>query len=121
MTPAEMLGPAMVEAIRAIVREEQGRAGQVEAAPELLTPPQASEALGGRPSADTIAAWVRSGRLPRRVNNVGANPRRPNYLVDLDEVRAALKAPAGEAESPPSLEEARARARAKIASRGGRT
>ena len=118
MTPTDLLGPAMVEAIRAIVREEQARgAGQGEATPELLTPRQASEAIGGRPSADTIAAWVRSGRLPRRVNNLGRNPRRPNYLVRLDEVRAAMEAPAGAGESPPSLDEARARARAKSAAR----
>jgi hypothetical protein len=37
--------------------------------------------------------------------------------VRLDEVRALMEAPAGEGESPPSLDEARARARAKGATR----
>lgn len=110
MTPTNLLGPAMVEAIRAIVREEHSRvADQGRVEPELLTPRQASERLGGKPSADTIAGWAKAGRLPRRVNNLGANPRRPNYLVRLEEVRAAMEAPAGEGASPLSLDDARAK------------
>lgn len=47
MTPTDVLGPALVEAIRAIVREEQARGSvQRETTPELLTPRQASERLG---------------------------------------------------------------------------
>ena len=116
--PIDVLGPALLAAVREVFRLELAAVkDQAETAPELLSPRQASEHLGGRPSADTISAWVRTGRLPRRVNNLGKNPRRPNYLVRLDEVRAVMEAPAGEGESPPSLDEARARARTKAATR----
>jgi hypothetical protein len=126
MTPTDILGPAMAEAIRAIVREELEAARDAgPAAVELLSPGEASERLGGRPSADTIVAWVKAGRLPLRTNNTAAAPRRINYLVRLEEVRQATAPATAEApaDKPTSIEDARARgaARGLRARPGGHT
>ncbi len=116
MNPVELLGPALLEAVRQVVRAELEAAR--DAAPEtvdLLTPPEASEKLGGRPSAETIVAWVKAGRLPMRTTNVADNPKRMRYLVRLDEVRAAMMptAPKPPEPKPTSIEAARVRAREK--------
>jgi hypothetical protein len=79
MTPDFVLGPALLEAVRQVVREElQGVALTVAAptGPELLTPAEASERLGGRPSQKTIREWIHVGRLPKRTNNLGMDPKR---------------------------------------------
>ena len=114
--PLNILGPALVEAIRQVVREELEAIRDAGPGPvELLTPAEASAALGGRPSASTIVAWVKAGRLPLRTNNVSDNPKRPNFLVVLDDVRAAMN-PTGGREpepKPTAIDEARARARLK--------
>src|SRR5512135_2418781 len=91
MTPHELLGPALLEAIRQVVREELLASQESESGPvDLLTPGEASGVLGGRPSAETIVGWVKRGRLPTRTNNVEPNPKRPNYLVSLEEIRGVL-------------------------------
>jgi hypothetical protein len=120
---ADLLGPAMVAAIRLIVEEMLEEAKDASPAPaELMTPPEASRALGGRPSAETIVAWVKAGRLPTRATNTGANPKCMKYLVSLGEVRAAMQsALAKEHESvpaPTSIEAARMRARAAAGKKG---
>ena len=118
--PLDILGPALVEAIRLVVREELEAIRDGGLRPvELLTPAEASAELGGRPSASTIVAWVKAGRLPLRTNNVSVNPKRPNFLVVLDDVRAAMNPSGGqEPESRPSaIDEARARARLKASTR----
>lgn len=119
MTAVEVLGPLQLEAVRQVVREELQAAARPAAPPppELLTPREASERLRGRPSEATIREWIHAGRLLKRTNNLDPNPRRPNFLVQLDEVVAAM-AQAGAAPEPPppaDLEAARARARAKAA------
>ncbi len=96
----------------------RGGAPAREAAAPLLTPTEASRRLGGRPSAQAIAEMVKSGRLPHRLNNLRPNPRRPNYLVRLEEVEAALEA-RGELAKPPAPVDLRAKA-AEFASRAAR-
>ncbi len=116
----DILGPALAEAIRQVVREELEAIRDAGPGPvELLTPAEASAKLGGRPSASTIVAWVKAGRLPLRTNNVSDNPKRPNYLVALDDVRAAMNPNEGQEATPmPStIDEARARARLKASTR----
>lgn len=116
MTPTEMLGPALADAIRALVREELEAARDAGPAPvELLSPGEASARVGGRPSAETIVAWVKAGRLPLRTNNTANAPKRINYLVRLEEIRAAMTPASAEVieDKPTSIEDARARGAAK--------
>jgi hypothetical protein len=116
--PLEILGPTLLEAIRQVVRAEIE--AHRDAAPqtvELMSPPEASEALGGRPSAETIVAWVKAGRLPVRTTNIADNPKRMKYLVRLEEVRTAMMPPAVKESAPEvsNIDAARARARAAAA------
>lgn len=130
MTPDFVLGPALLEAVRQVVREELQSVAPTVAAPTgpgLLTPAEASERLGGRPSQKTIREWIHVGRLPKRTNNLGMDPKRPNFLVALEEVRAAMerRADASPPTSAPAsldMDAARARARELVAKtgRGGR-
>lgn len=62
---------------------------------------------------------MKAGRLPLRTNNVSDNPKRPNFLVLLDDVRAAMNPTVGQEAKPiPStIDEARARARLKASTR----
>lgn len=127
MTPETLLGPALAGAVRDLVREELQRVGAAAApastVPELLSPAQASKRLNGRPGEDTIRKWIAAGRITPRLNNLSKNPRRPNYLVTIEEVLAAM-AGAGRAPEVPEavdLEAARARARERAGkARGGR-
>jgi len=118
--PADILGPVIMDAIRQVVREELEAIRDAGPAPEeLLTPSEASAKLGGRPSAATLVAWVKAGRLPLRTNNVKDNPKRLNYLVALCDVRAALDPEGAPQPTPPpsTIDEARARARLKASTR----
>jgi hypothetical protein len=40
---------------------------------------------------ETLRAWVASGRLPRRMKGAAKNPKRPTFLVSIEEVRAAAE------------------------------
>ncbi len=126
MNPADVLGPLQLEAVRQIIREELGARPVVApaAAPELLSPEGAARRFKGRPSADTIRALIHRGRIPRRLAGDAQDPKRPSYLVTIDEVLAALQAAGKPAPAMPALEDldaARARARARAGKvRGGR-
>lgn len=122
MTPDLVLGPALLEAVRQVVRDElQGRpVAPVAPEPELLTPREASERLGGRPSPKTIVEWIHTGRLPVRTNNMSPDPKRPNFLVVVDEVRAAVERRPAAPSPPAELAAARARARELVAKVGQR-
>jgi len=124
MNAADVLGPALAEAVRQLVREElQGAAAPASPAPpELLSPEEAARRFKGRPSADTIRALIHRGRIPRRLAGDAQDPTRPSYLVTLAEVLEALEAlgkPATAAEAV-DLEAARARARERVGKTGGR-
>ncbi|HEX9051669.1 MAG TPA: hypothetical protein VF841_14145 [Anaeromyxobacter sp.] len=118
MSPEAILGPALADAVRELVRQELARgapAASSPAPPELLSPEEASRRFkGGRPSADTIRGLIHRGRIPRRLAGDEPGPGgRASYLVTVDEVLTALEAggkPAPAAE-PVDLEAARARAR----------
>jgi hypothetical protein len=121
MTPADVLGPALAQAVRELVREELQRAPSAAlstpAAPELLSPEAAARRFKGRPSADTIRGLIHRGLVSRRLAGEGKG--RPSYLLTLEEILAALEAngkPLPTAE-PADLDAARARAREKA--RGG--
>ncbi len=124
MNPADLLGPALADAIRRLVREElQARpADPAVALPELLSPEAAARRFKGRPSADTIRSLIHRGRIPKRLAGDAQDPKRPSYLVTVEEVLAALEAsgkPAPPAAEPADLEAARIRARQRAGKRGG--
>jgi hypothetical protein len=127
MSPLDVLGPALAEAVRQLVREELQAHGEAAAPtppalPELLSPEEAARRFKGRPSADTIRGLIHRGRIPPRLTGENPNPKRPSYLVTVDEVLAALKATgkAAPAPEPADLEAARARARERVGKpRGG--
>ena len=124
MSPDAVLGPTLAEAVRELVRQElQARAtaaAPAPAAPELISPEEAARRLGGRPSADTIRGLIHRELFPRRPAGK-AHPKRPSYLVTVDEVLVALEAGGKPAPAPEAvdLEAVRARARER-ARRGGR-
>ena len=103
-SPERVLGPALVLAMRQIVRGElEGwLAPAVSAQPSRwMTPPAASRLT--RVPVKAIRAWARDGRIPKRLKNRSANPKQQKYLVNADDVvaaaeqtRAALDAAAGE-------------------------
>jgi hypothetical protein len=128
MSPLDVLGPALAEAVRKLVREElQARgatAPATPAPPELLSPEEAARRFKGRPSADTIRGLIHRGRIPPRLAGETPNPKRPSYLVRVDEILAALETsgkPLPASEQAADLEAARARARERAGKqRGGR-
>ncbi len=80
------------EIVRQIVREEMAKLGGTPTRlervdPLLLTVPQAAKLTGI--SVDTLRLWINEGRLPYRSKSGVANPKRPTFLVNLDEVKAA--------------------------------
>lgn len=129
MNPEAVLGPALTGAVRELVRQElllaRGSVAPTSPAPpELLSPEEVARRFKGRPSADTIRSLIHAGRIPERLAGANRNPKRPSYLVTLDEVLAALqasgKAPPA-ATVPVDLEAARTRARERAGkTRGGR-
>ncbi len=81
------------ETIRTIVREELAKAGASPAnghvQPLLVSVPVAAEMTGI--SKDTLRSWIGQGKLPRRTKSAEANPKRPTFLVNVDEVRAVAE------------------------------
>jgi hypothetical protein len=103
-SPERVLGPALVHAMRQIVRGEleEWLAPAVSVQPSRwMTPPAASRLT--RVPVKAIRAWAREGRIPKRLKNRSANPKQQKYLVNADDVvaaaeqaRAAVDAAAGE-------------------------
>jgi hypothetical protein len=126
MNPEAVLGPALADAVRQLVREELQRAPAAATSsslPELLSPEEAARRFKGRPSADTIRGLIHRGRIPKRLAGDAQDPKRASYLVTLEEVLAALEASGKPvaAPEPVDLESARARARDRAGkTRGGR-
>ena len=104
-SPERVLGPALVLAMRQIVRGELEEllTPAVSVQPSRwMTPPAASRLT--RVPVKAIRAWAREGRIPKRLKNRSAHPKQQKYLVNADDVvaaaeqtRAALDAAAGEA------------------------
>lgn len=124
MTPEAVLGPALAGAVLELVRQELQRAA-APAAPARspwMTPPAAARHHGV--PVKTIRALVANGRIKARLRNASENPKQKKYLVNIDEVAAALEdrgpaqpAPAGPSPRPIDLEERAARIRARSAGR----
>lgn len=124
MSPETLLGPALAGAVLELVRQELQRAAAPATPPRSpwRTPPDAARELGVPVKA--IRALVSSGRITSRLRNVAAEPKQRKYLVNIEEVAAALEdrgqaqpAPAGPSSRPIDLEERAARIRARSAGR----
>jgi hypothetical protein len=84
-----LLGPALVEAVQALVRAElQTREAPQNARPlsGWVTPPAASRAVGIPVKA--IYGGIREKQITPRLKNTHPNPRQRKYVVHLDEVIA---------------------------------
>jgi hypothetical protein len=129
MNPDFIFGPALLEAVRQVVRDELRAQTPVAPVPGLGpsrwgTPPQVARETGV--PVKTIRQLIKSGRVQPRLRNQSPNPKQPKFLVNADEVAAAmaLMAPGALAGSMPTgdrgsidLEERAARIRAKGAGR----
>jgi hypothetical protein len=85
--------------VRSIVREEISKLGNAAPTgnsalqPLLMTVSDAADATGI--SKETLRTWIGEGLLPRRTKSALANPKRPTFLVSLDEVRAVAEGRSG--------------------------
>jgi hypothetical protein len=91
-SPEGMLGSALVHALRQIVRGEL----DVRLTPAVsfqpspwMTPPAAWRLT--RVPVKTIRAWVRDGRIPKRIRNRSADPKQQKYLVNVNDVVAVAE------------------------------
>ncbi len=95
MSPDLVLGPALLEAVRQVAREEARAAvATVRQSPgsesaRWVTPPMATLATGV--PVKTVRELVRTGRVQSRLRNRSASPAQPKYLVNVDEVAAAVE------------------------------
>ena len=119
MSPEAVLGPALAEAVRELVRQELEARPAPPLAParRLLTVPEASKETGI--AAETIRELIHAARIPERLAGANPNPRRRTFLVYADEVLAAIeRAPAPQA-SPVDFQEKAAKLRGRAEKRGG--
>lgn len=124
MSPEAVLGPALMQAVRDLIREElRARGAAPEAAPvpvrRPLTVPKAAKETGV--SEETIRELVHTGRIPRRLAGANPDPKRPTFLVYVDEVLAALERPAPASppvEKPVDLQAHAAKVRARAERKG---
>lgn len=91
MNPELVLGSALVEVVRQVLRDElQARAAASEAPRSpWMTPPTAARLT--RVPLKTIRAWARANRIPRRVRNRSADPKQQKYLVNVQDVIAVAE------------------------------
>lgn len=94
MTPEAVLGPAMLEAVRQLIRDEIRSTGMpVPTTPterELwITPPEAE--LETRLPVKTIRAWAKRGIIEARSKNRSPTPKQFKYLVNVDQVREVAR------------------------------
>jgi hypothetical protein len=91
MNPEIVLGSALIEVVRQVLRDElQARAAANEAPRSpWMTPPAAARLT--RVPLKTIRAWARTNRIPRRVRNRSADPKQQKYLVNVQDVIAVAE------------------------------
>lgn len=92
MSEAELaarIGAAVLDAIRQVAREALPSPAPPAAASPWMTPPRAAAATGVPVKA--IRAAVRDGRLVPRLRNAKADPKGPKYLVNVEDVVAAVR------------------------------
>jgi excisionase family DNA binding protein len=118
MSPEAVLGPALAEAVRELVRREMEArpAAPVSAVRRTLTVPEASKATGV--SVETIRGLIHGGRIPVRLAGANPNPKRRTFLVYAEEVLTALDRPVARATEPVDFQEKAARLRARVERRG---
>jgi hypothetical protein len=94
-----VLGPALLDAVLQVVRGELNARLTPANAPQRspwMTPPAASRLT--LVPVKTIRAWVRGGRITKRLRNVSGDPKQLKYLINVDDVVAAAQAtPSGPA------------------------
>ncbi len=111
-SPEAVLGSALVEVVRRLLQDElQARLDAARAPPRSpwMTPPAAARASGV--PVKSVRAWVRSGRIAKRLKNTSADPKQQKYLVNIDDVVAVAEQAGARAEEGIDMKE-RARARA---------
>jgi hypothetical protein len=84
-----VLGSTLVEIVRRVLKDElSAHLAAVHAPPPTpwMTPPSASRTSGV--PVKTIRAWVRTGRISKRLKNRSADPKQLKYLVNVNEVVA---------------------------------
>jgi len=102
-SPEIVLGSTLVEVMRQVLKDELS--AQVEALREppptpWMTPPAAARASGV--PVKSIRAWVRAGRIAKRLKNLSPSPKQEKYLVNVNEVVFAAERVASAATVPAS-------------------
>jgi hypothetical protein len=118
--PELVLGPALFNAVLQVVRSElQSRlAGPVPARTPWMTPPAACRVT--RIPVKTIRAWVRDGRIPKRLKNRSADPKQQKYLVNVEDVIAAAEQPGFSGPAADTVTDVRERAQQILAARAAK-
>jgi len=121
ISPEAVLGSALVEIVRRLLRDElDARLEATRAAPSSrwMTPPAAARASGV--PVKSIRAWVRSGRIPKRLRNMSADPKQQKYLVNLDDVVAVAERTGAAHEDRDNVDRVRVRAQEILAARAAK-
>jgi hypothetical protein len=114
-SPEAALGSALVDVFRQLLQEEFR--ARLPAAPtpppssRWMTPPAAARTTGV--PVKSIRAWLRSGRIAKRVRNCSADPKQQKYLVNIDDVVAVAEQAGGGRGDASELVDMRERARAR--------
>lgn len=91
-TSESALSSALVELVRRVLRDElEARLLATRAVPRSpwMTPPAAARSSGV--PVKSIRAWVRTGRIQKRLKNSSADPKQQKYLANLDDVIAVAE------------------------------
>ena len=91
-SPEIVVGSTLVEAVRRVLKDELSAHLEAVRAPPptpWMTPPSAARASGV--PVKTIRAWVRMGRLAKRLKNRSPSPKQEKYLVNVNEVVTAAE------------------------------
>jgi hypothetical protein len=92
LSPEALLGSALVEAVRYVLKDELAAQREAASAPPKspwMTPPAAARVTGV--PVKSIRAWARSGRVSKRLKNRSADPKQQKFLVNIEEVIAVAE------------------------------
>lgn len=87
-----VLGSTLVEVMRQVLKDELSAQLEAVRAPPptpWMTPPAAARASGV--PVKSIRAWVRMGRIAKRLKNRNPSPKQEKYLVNVNEVVSAAE------------------------------
>ena len=91
-SPEIVLGSTLVEVVRRVLKDELSvQLGAMRGPPPTpwMTPPSAARASGV--PVKSIRAWVRMGRIAKRLKNRSPSPKQEKYLVNVNEVVSAAE------------------------------